>query len=196
MEGNGHKRHSSRMDFFPCPFLPSPSARTDDLVHKATALLVADEACPWDRSLPPSLLPPHLPSQLRPARKRSQPEGPGSAQPNPACAAARRAGKSAMPAQRAAALIPPFVALSPASFPNNATNPLFKVALPRYSGTLASLPEKARKWGVVTSSTKARSQFHWGRVACAHVQPATVKAHAPVRSRLLTSGFGRRPEWT
>jgi hypothetical protein len=25
----------------------------------------------------------------------------------------------------------------------------------------------------------ARSQLCWGRVACAHVQPATVKAHAP-----------------
>lgn len=33
-------------------------------------------------------------------------------------------------------------------------------------------------------------------MACAHVQPATVKAHAPVMSRLLTSGFGRCPEWT
>jgi hypothetical protein len=35
-------------------------------------------------------------------------------------------------------------------------------------------------------------------VACAHVQPAlSVKAHAPaLATRLLTSGFGRRPEWT
>jgi hypothetical protein len=36
-----------------------------------------------------------------------------------------------------------------------------------------------------------------GRVACAHVQPATVKAHAPAGYlRFPTSGFGRRPERT
>lgn len=29
-------------------------------------------------------------------------------------------------------------------------------------------------------------------MACAYVQPATVKAHAPMLSRFPTSGFGRR----
>ena len=33
-------------------------------------------------------------------------------------------------------------------------------------------------------------------MACAYVQPATVKAHAPMLSRFPTSGFGRRPKWT
>lgn len=38
-----------------------------------------------------------------------------------------------------------------------------------------------------------RSPIFGGRVACAYVQPATVKAHAPVPTvRFLTSGFGRR----
>ena len=32
-------------------------------------------------------------------------------------------------------------------------------------------------------------------MACAHVQPATVKAHAPaLANRFPTSGFGRRPD--
>jgi hypothetical protein len=44
-------------------------------------------------------------------RQRSQLEGPGSAQPRPAGAAARRSGKSAVFAQRAAAL-PPFFSSS------------------------------------------------------------------------------------
>jgi len=43
-------------------------------------------------------------------------------------------------------------------------------------------------------SHQARSKL--GRVACAYVQPATVKAHAPMMSRFPTSGFGRRPERT
>jgi len=61
------------------------------------------------------------------------------------------------------------------------------------SSNVALLPVKAGKRGLVTSFMHARSQFHWGRVACAHVQPVTVKAHAPVHSRLLTSGFWPSP---
>ncbi|SEJ72850.1 hypothetical protein SAMN05518849_11233 [Sphingobium sp. AP50] len=114
-------------------------------------------------------------------RQRSQPEGPGSAQPSPVGAAARRSGKSAVPAQRAAAH--PFP--SHPSFPKTSQSPFFRVALFHQSGTLGSLPLKARKWGVETPWKPARSQFHWGRVACAHVQPATVKAHAPA----VSTGF-------
>jgi hypothetical protein len=191
MEGDGHERHSTGM-----AFVPSPSARTDDPVHRVTAILIADEACPWDRSLPSSLLPPHLPWQHvlrgsdrspkgRDRRSRARPT-----RRHAALARARCPRSGQPPSSRRS---PPF---RPASFPKNVTNPLFRVALLRHSGTLAPLPEKARRWGVVTPSGLARSQFHWGRVACAHVQPATVKAHAPVPDRLLTSGFGRRPEWT
>jgi len=47
------------------------------------------------------------------------------------------------------------------------------------SSNVALLPVKAGKRGLVTSTKQARSRFYRGRVACAHVQPATVKAHAP-----------------
>ena len=55
---------------------------------------------------------------------------------------------------------------------------------------------KAKGWGVETSIARTRSPASAdGRVACAHVQPATVKAHAPVLAiRFPTSGFGRRSE--
>jgi len=41
---------------------------------------------------------------------------------------------------------------------------------------------ESREAGRGNPSHQARSQLHWGRVACAHVQPATVKAHAPMMS--------------
>ena len=44
---------------------------------------------------------------------------------------------------------------------------------------------------------KATRSSFFGRVACAYVQPATVKAHALCAlPGFPTSGFGRRPEWT
>jgi|GEM_PF-1941718 hypothetical protein len=80
-------------------------------------------------------------------------------------------------------------------FAKTSQSSLFGVAFTLHSGKLVLLPVKAGKRGVETPWKPARSQFHWGRVACAHVQPATVKAHAPA----VSTGFehpahGRRPE--
>jgi hypothetical protein len=71
---------------------------------------------------------------------------------------------------------------------------LFRLALAGASSKVAPLPRKpgAGAWKPLSS----RSVDLIGRVACAHVQPATVKAYAPVMSRFPTPGFGRRPEWT
>jgi hypothetical protein len=54
---------------------------------------------------------------------------------------------------------------------------------------MAVLPEKAREWGV---ETPAHSPVGNGRVACAYVQPATVKAHAPDAQRDYKDAAGRR----
>lgn len=81
----------------------------------------------------------------------------------------------------------------PASSAKTLRSAFFRVAFTLHSGKLVALPVKAGKRGVETPLVIARSQFHWGRVACAHVQPATVKAHAPVTSRFRTSGSRPSP---
>jgi hypothetical protein len=125
-----------------------------------------------------------------------------------AAIAARRAGIGAAEAGRcggtplrqergvraASSRPPPFLLFQPACA-KTSQSALFGVAFTLHSGKLVALPVKAGKRGVETPWKPARSQFHWGRVACAHVQPATVKAHAPA----VSTGFehpahGRRPE--
>ena len=68
--------------------------------------------------------------------------------------------------------------------------------LSRLESKLRLPPVKAGGWGVETPLIMLGHPDSGGRVACAHVQPATVKAHAPMMSRFPTSGFGRRPERT
>ena len=56
----------------------------------------------------------------------------------------------------------------------------FPLAYARGSSNQSPAPRESRGVGRENPSLVLGRSICWGRVACAHVQPATVKAHAPV----------------
>ncbi len=79
----------------------------------------------------------------------------------------------------------------------NMQNLKFGLASRHGTRNLEAPPETNRRWGVETPTKRNSVTACCGRVACAYVQPATVKAHAPDLWQVSNIRLcGRRPERT